>query len=107
MAMKWGTWTRPAAVQVEEDKVQTPRAIGKIADSMGRARRGHRPTLLLSVIMAAVTCILAALQTVLDITNVHADPVLQDGFRLALGSLLASIAADRLIAASGVRRDDE
>lgn len=52
------------------------------------------------VASCALVLVLAALQFVLDVSHVHSDPVLSDGFKLALSAAVASIAADRMSAQS-------
>lgn len=47
------------------------------------------------LVPASIVMMLGAAQLVLDLAHLRPDPLLSDGFRLSLGSLVASIAVDR------------
>lgn len=50
-----------------------------------------------TLVLAVLVVLLGVAQVTLDVAAKSADPLLQDAFRLALGALLASIAADRAL----------
>jgi hypothetical protein len=53
-----------------------------------------RPGWLTLVIAALVTVLLGGAELALDLVGYHGDPVLADGFRLALGSTLVLLGAN-------------
>lgn len=76
-----------------------PRPMSKVTHSPILSVLANRPTLL---VLAVVTLALGLAQVIIDLAQVNADPVLADGFRLALGALLASVGANHLITQSEV-----
>lgn len=57
----------------------------------------HSPLHVPLIIIGGFTVVLGVLQFALDVLKLPSDPLLADGFRLALGSLVATVAADRVI----------
>lgn len=72
---------------------------GPSTNGSGRMRK----SLVSAVVIGAVTVLLGLFVLLLDLFGQHQDPAIADGFRLALGSLVATIAVDRALAAQQAR----